>query len=326
MPKRRKGQRGLLPVPAWDERNHWQGLLPKSAMPGTYDPPEGFVASANENINPERGPQFISLKLPDYRKRRIVERLEELPRATLRDMQQLQYDVVSLQARDLLPIFLRHMPEGDLKQRLTDWDYSYSPQSHEATLFQHLYRNVVLEIFGHQRGIGWRRMLYICTRVGYSTMVLTSIDALLKREKSPWWSSRGKGELIHLAADRLALEDDQPWAVTNSFHFVNRFFEGRLGGKMLGFHTASMPMPGCHATPFQGHLLRTATRETSFAPSYHFVTDMGTDEAWTNLPGGPKESRFSKFYKNDIALWATGEYKRLSFEPPTEKDADAQSR
>ena len=52
-------------------------------------------------------------------------------------------------------------------------------------------------------------------------------------------------------------------------------------------------MPGCHATPFQGHLLRAATRETTFAPSYHFVTDLGTDEAWTNLPGGPSESRFS---------------------------------
>ena len=77
-------------------------------------------------------------------------------------------------------------------------------------------------------------------------------------------------------------------------------------GHVLGFHTAQMPMPGCHATPFQGHLLTTATRETSFAPSYHFVADMGTNEAWSNLPGGPSESRFSKWYKNDIPRWASG--------------------
>ena len=120
--------------------------------------------------------------------------------------------------------------------------------------------------------------------------------------------------MIRCAAERLAEEKDEPWSVTNSFHFANRFFEGRRVGRVLGFHTAEMPMPGCHATPFQGHLLTTATRETTFAPSYHFVTDLGTDEAWTNLPGGPSESRFSKFYKNDIALWAAGEYKRLTTE------------
>ena len=65
-------------------------------------------------------------------------------------------------------------------------------------------------------------------------------------------------------------------------------------------------MPGCHATPFQGHLLTTATRESSFAPSYHMVTDLGTDEAWTNLPGGPSENRFSKWYKVDIPRGSPG--------------------
>jgi penicillin amidase len=40
-----------------------------------------------------------------------------------------------------------------------------------------------------------------------------------------------------------------------------------------------LALPGCHATPFQGHLLRAARRETSFAPSYHFVAELGTDEA-----------------------------------------------
>ena len=80
-----------------------------------------------------------------------------------------------------------------------------------------------------------------------------------------------------------------------------------------------MAMPGCHATLFQGHLLTTARRESTFAPSYHFVTDLGHDEAWTNLPGGPSESRFSPYYRNDIPRWQNGEYKRLAafsqFEP-----------
>jgi penicillin amidase len=92
---------------------------------------------------------------------------------------------------------------------------------------------------------------------------------------------------------------------------VNRFFERARAGRLLGFRTAEFPLRGCHATPFQGHLLMTAKRESTFAPSYHLVTDMGTDEAWTNLPGGPSESRFSKWYKTDIQRWIDGQYKRM---------------
>ena len=142
-------------------------------------------------------------------------------------------------------------------------------------------------------------------------MVVTAIDRLLLKEESHWWQSSEKGELIRRAAERLAEEKDQTWAETNSFHFVNRYFDSKVLGRALGFSSKQMPMPGCHATPFQGHLLKAAKRETTFAPSYHFVTDLGSDEAWTNLPGGPSESRLSRFYRSEIAIWASGEYKQV---------------
>lgn len=317
-PRRSEIHSGLVPVPAWDERNHWFGRIDSRALPHTYDPPEGYVSSANENINQPFRPRFTTHPLPDYRKRRIDEVLARQTAATLEDMQRLQYDVYSTHARDLLPIFLVHTPEGEVKERLAKWDLQYLPESREATLFQNLYRHVVLEIFGHEKGIGWRRMFYLSTRMGYSTMVLTCVDRILKKERSAWWQVRDKGEMIRRAVARAASEPTPPWSKINAFHFVNRFFEGSRAGRILGFRTSEMPLRGSHATPFQGHLLMTATRESTFAPSYHLVTDLGTDEAWTNLPGGPSESRFSKWYKTDIPLWAAGEYKRLvagSLEP-----------
>src|SRR5690606_25119782 len=114
-------------------------------LPCRLDPPQGYIASANENINPPGGPMFTTMPVPNYRKRRIEERLASLDRATLEDMQALQYDVVSLQARDLLQVFLPHMDDGPLKERLAAWDCSYHPESLEATLFARLYRNVLLE-------------------------------------------------------------------------------------------------------------------------------------------------------------------------------------
>lgn len=316
-PQRAREYSGLLPTPAWDSSNHWRGWLSSHQLPRELDPRAGFVATANENINPPGGPALVTTPVPDYRKRRIVELLRELPRATLAEMQQMQYDVVSLQARDLLAVFLPHLPDGEIKRRLTAWNCNYEPASSEATLFSRLYRNVLLEIFGHDQGLGWRRMLYLCSRVGFSLMVVTSIDRLLHKEHSLWWQGRDKGELIRRAAEKLAGEPDQPWAVTNAFSFTNRFFESQFVGRTLGFHTGELPMRGCHATPFQGHLLRVAKRQATFAPSYHFTTDMKSHEAWTNLPGGPSESRFSGYYRSDIPLWCEGKYKRLDslFDP-----------
>jgi len=313
-PKRAKGHDGLLPIPAWDKRNHWRGLLSTDVLPSVYDPPEGFVSTANENINPPGGPLLVTQPVPDYRKRRIDERLRTMNPATLEDMRSLQYDVVSLQARQLLAEFLPYLPDSPIKSRLAKWDCSYSINSQEATLFSRFYRNVLLEVFGHEHAIGWRRMMYLCSRVGFSTMVLTAIDKLLVRQDSLWWRGRDKAALIRAAAEKLAREKDAPWSTINSFRFTNRYVESRFVGRAFGLHTAEMALPGCYATPFQGHLLRAATREASFAPSYHFVTDMGTDEAWTNLPGGPSESRVSGYYKNDIPRWHSGQYKRLAVE------------
>ena len=132
----------------------------------------------------------------------------------------------------------------------------------------------MIEMMGNENGIGWRRMLYLSSRAGYSTMVLTAADRLLKKDQSSWWEGKSKAELIRRAAERLEKESAQPWSDVNYFHFADRFFGSQQVGRLLGFKSRRYAMPGNHATPFQGHVMQTATRESTFAPSYHLVTDL----------------------------------------------------
>ena len=310
-PVRGNGYTGFTPIPAWDPANHWQGWVSDSELPGFSDPPEGYVASANEEMNPLGGTLLVTHPCPPYRKQRICEVLAADDSVTIARMQELQYDVVSTQSREILDVVLPAFPEGELKQRFARWDHRFDPTSTEATLFFRLYRNIMIELLGQDHGIGWRRMLYLCSRAGYSSMTLTAADRLLQKEESVWWSGRTKEDVIRAAAKRLENESDAPWSKINFFHFADRFFGNHHVGRILGFKSRRYAMRGCHATPFQGHVLQTATRESTFAPSYHLVTDLGTDEAHTNLPGGPSESRFSKWYKSDIARWLSAEYKVL---------------
>jgi penicillin amidase len=310
-PKRSSPTAGLAPLAAWEPENHWQGWLSRDHLPSVYDPPEGFVATANEEQNKPGQPMLVTQPCHDYRLRRIRERLSELSVVTVDDMKALQYDVVSLQARDLLEMVLPHLPDSNLKTMLSEWDHTFSIDSTMAPVFMNLYRNLIVEVFGNDRGIGWRRMLYLCSRAGFSGMILTAADRLLTHDESWWWHGRDKGELVRSAAEKVTVDSTRTWADVNFFHFVNRFVGGRVG-RLLGYDSRRQPMPGCHATPFQGHVFHTATRESTFAPSYHFVTDMNTNEAWTNIPGGPSESRFSKYYRSDVPLWVDGEYKKLA--------------
>ncbi len=310
-PKRPRRYSGLTPIPAWDSRNHWRGWRNPRLLPHVYDPPEGFVATANEELMAADGVPLVTQPAGDYRRRRIVQFLEPMKGGTVRHMQDMQYDVLSLHADDMLRVLLPDLPDGEMKQKLMAWDRKFSPEQDEPTLFFRFYLAVMMELLGHRRAIGWRRMLYLCSRSGYSLMVLTAADRLLQRVKSHWWKDDEKQALIRRAAARALARPLQRWSEVNNFHFTDRFFGGRQVGRLLGFDSRRLPMPGCHATLFYGHVLQTATRETTFAPSYHFVTDMATSEAWTNLPGGPSENRFSNYYRSDIARWLAGEYKRL---------------
>jgi len=59
-------------------------------------------------------------------------------------------------------------------------------------------------------------------------------------------------------------------------------------------------------------LFNSHNRQTTFTPSWRFITDLGEDRALTALAGGPSGRRFSRWYKTDIKRWSSGTYKTLS--------------
>ena len=97
---------GLVPVPG-DGRFEWDGYLPIRELPHVLNPPEGFIATANQENLPPNYPYPISYYwLEPYRFARIEEVLAAGKNLTAREMMQLQSDEYSIPARLLVP-FLR---------------------------------------------------------------------------------------------------------------------------------------------------------------------------------------------------------------------------
>ncbi|PTL98905.1 MAG: penicillin acylase family protein, partial [Bacteroidetes bacterium] len=96
---------GLVPVPG-DGSYEWDGYLPIIEKPHAYNPEQGFLATANQNVTPEDYTHWnaIAYSWSDpYRGDRVNEVLSSGKKMTMDDMKALQVDYLSIPARTLVP-------------------------------------------------------------------------------------------------------------------------------------------------------------------------------------------------------------------------------
>ena len=136
----RRNFSGLVPVPG-DGRYEWDGYLPILQRPHTLNPPQGFFATANQNVTPDDYAYWdaIGFSWADpYRGERAKEVLSAGKKLTMDDMKALQVDYLSIPARILTPL-LADMPLmgklADARNKLREWDFKLKPSSIEAAIY-----------------------------------------------------------------------------------------------------------------------------------------------------------------------------------------------
>ncbi len=138
-PIRRAGD-GTTPVPGWTGEHEWDGWIPFEELPWDEDPPEGFLATANNRIHAETYPHHIGHDWsPPSRIRRIAELLAATPRHTPETFAAMQADTVSIPARELAAVLGAVRPTSD-RQRgaielLRGWDGDLAADSAAACVY-----------------------------------------------------------------------------------------------------------------------------------------------------------------------------------------------
>jgi penicillin amidase len=137
----RRNWSGLVPVPG-DGRYEWDGYLPIVDKPHVFNPPEGYFATANNDLIPRDYPHMdavgFSWSAP-FRWSRINEVLGGGQKHSLVDMMRLQTDELAIPARRLVPL-LREIETTDPKveearRRLLEWDYVLDRRSVTAGIY-----------------------------------------------------------------------------------------------------------------------------------------------------------------------------------------------
>ena len=144
----RRGWAGLLPVPGRDGRYEWQGFLPLSELPGSYNPATGFIATANHKIIPAGYKHNLNFEwAPPHRFWRIEEVLRKGEKFSVDDFKRLQQDELSLPAREIVPL-LRGLKVdeprlAEARDFLLKWDFRMSKESAQAAVYAAWFQRLI---------------------------------------------------------------------------------------------------------------------------------------------------------------------------------------
>jgi penicillin amidase len=308
MPRRRPGHRGVVPLPGWDPENDWQGLVPQEELPQAFNPESGFLVTANDDLNHLGRAHPITLPMGAYRAERIAALLAERDDWTPATVQSLQMDVYSLQAERFMAILRPLLPQTENGARLREWDCRYDRDSTGAFLFETFYRALIVEVFGAVCGAAVPR--FLIEETGVMADFYANFDGVLLDAASVWYGEEGRDAVFQRVAARALAGPVRTWGSQRRVMMKHLLLGGRLP-EILGFDHGPVELIGGRATIHQGQIYRSAGRETTFAPSYRLVTDLGEPVAYTCLAGGPSDRRLSRWYTSGVSDWLAGRFKAL---------------
>lgn len=313
IPKRKRS--GLLPLPAWEEENLWQGFYVGTDLVSEINPKRGFALSANDNKNLPTLPPFTTIHLPDYRYRRLYHLLSQDKQFTIEEMTTFQNDCYSVQAEEFMRQIKNYIPNTRAGTILKEWDLCYYKDSQGAFLFETIYRALLKTVFSPIFG----KKVWDTYGPGHAFFGFNfgNFDKALLSDDPLWFGQQGKEatlrQVIRKALQRFSIGKIPKWGEINSFYMNYLLFDGKLP-KIFGFDAGPIHLNGNRATIDTFQIYNEGKRRVVTSASYRFITDMAHHSIYSALAGGVSEKKRSPFYTSDVELWQKGECKHIIFD------------
>ncbi len=185
VPIRKQGD-GLAPVPGWTDDYEWTGYIPFDKLPYAYNPPQGYIATANNAVVGPDYPYLITTQWDaGYRAQRIVSLIQAQPKLSIEDIQHIQGDDLNLGSTEVLP-YLLALKFDDPKlstalSQLKGWDSQMRIDSQPAALYMGFFNRLLSDTFDNKLPQDYWPQ-------GDDSNWVT-LRALLKQPDSAWWDN-----------------------------------------------------------------------------------------------------------------------------------------
>jgi penicillin amidase len=316
----RSEESALYPFPSWREGGAWQGYLEEEQKPNLYNPEDGMIITANQNVLPDDYPFYVSRDWDaPFRAERIKELLLQTEKHSVSSLRSIQADVYSKKGETFYPFILDISgATGKLQQALDilrDWDLHMDGGSAPA-LYATFMNFLPEEIFRDELGDDFRSFDFFFRRKMAGTLrVLSDTDSIwFDNRETPERENREdaiKSALLR-AYNRLdwlyGSSDEWDWNKINAVryqHPLGRFFLFRF------FNPGTHPSNG---NAFTVKVNYVTPHKTSWSASYRQIVDLSDwDNSLCVISSGQSGHFMSRFYDNQARLWLGEDYHPMVF-------------
>ncbi|MEU4831498.1 penicillin acylase family protein [Streptosporangium sp. NPDC023615] len=337
IPVRTRGD-GTWPVPGWTGEYDWRSTIPFDELPSVYNPPEGYIVTANNAVvDPRRYPHLLTEDWAyGYRSRRIEDRLGQAVKDGKVDvaaMSALQQDSHTGFARFLVPRLTALEvagPSRDALALLRGWDHSQGADSAPAAYFNAVWRHLLIETFNDDLPEG--------ARPDGGDRWFEVVRVMLERPDDAFWDDRAtsrvetRDDMLRRATavaydeltTRLGPEPrDWRWGDLHSLELVHQTFgTSGIGPIERLFNRGPFPVAGSDDAVNAAGWDVQKGYTVSWLPSMRMVVDLADMDGsrWINLTGASGHA-FHDDYWDQAPLWAAGRTVPMLARPESIKKA-----
>ena len=143
---------GWLPVPGWTGEHEWLGDIPFEELPKSVNPPEGYIATANNRPVGDDYPHYIAVDFtPEFRVKGVTQGLQYLARPSASDMAKVHNQRISIPALAYLAVLPSVEPSNALaaiaRDRLLAWDGSMDANLPQPAIYSAMRDALLKEVF-----------------------------------------------------------------------------------------------------------------------------------------------------------------------------------
>jgi penicillin amidase len=311
------------PVPGWTGTYEWTGYIPFDKLPTLFDPPSGYIVSANNAVVGPAYPYMITDNWGDgYRSQRIIDLIHQAGKLDVAEMTRIESDTYNANAATLTPYLFGVTPgPAALKARelLRGWDYTQPVDSAAAAYFNAVWRSLLRLTFDDDLAGNPATL-----DVDGGGQWFDVVRDLLKQPDNPWWRNsadprhlRTRDDVIRAAEDDAAAELTSTLGPDPTTWRWGALHQLTLENETLGSGGPAPVQWLLNRGPYEvagGTSTVDATGwdapegyEVNWVPSMRMVVDLGNLDAsrWINLTGASGHA-FAPTYDDQVPLWLAG--------------------
>ena len=325
IPIRRNGD-GRFPVPGWTDDYEWTGYIHFQELPYTFNPAEGYIATANNQI-PPYDYQYLITTDWDYgfRANRIVDMIKNAPsKIDIPYIQKMQGDAFDTNAEVFVPKLMQmdakfaKPNEAIAFDMLKNWDYQAKADSTAAAIFEAFWRHLLQNTFNDNLperywpdgGSRWNEVM----------------RNMVKIPNDPFWDDKTTKDVVETREDiikksfsdgiaeleRIFGKEPSKWN-WGDMH-VSTFRNGTLGESGVGpietlFNRGPYPTSGGEAIVNATGWSVIDGYEVNWLPSMRMIVDLGDlQNSVTVHTTGQSGHAYHPHYDDMAPLWSTVQY------------------